>query len=120
MDARVKMQSQLDEASSKRDSNSISLSSHDSNYNSHLSPMEEQRYAHWKVENAPTDTGSDYDLKGAYKAGYSKDAKSQHWNDRFKKPNHPTFSDESQYAKEAPDKAGHWIGDVFIPHAKRK
>ncbi len=39
-----------------------------------------------------------------------------HWPDTFKKPNHPTFSVESQYAK-GPDaaKAGRWQGETFIP-----
>lgn len=119
MDARVKMQSQLNEATAKRDSNSIQLSSHDSNYNTLLSPMEEEKFAKWKLDNAPKDSGADYDLRGAYKAGLQKDAKTEHWNDRFKKPNHPTFSDQSQYAKEAPEKAGSWNGNTYIPPKRR-
>ncbi len=93
--------------------------SHDSNYNTILSSEEETKFQSWKAQNAPKDSGEDYDLRGAYKEGLKKDQESQHWSDKFKKPNHPTFSDQSQYAEDEPEKAGRWEGDKYIP-PKRK
>src|SRR4030095_15848208 len=80
-----------------------------------LTPEEENRFAVWKANFAPKDSGADYDLRGAFKAGLTPDPQTGHWPDTFKKPNHPTFSDQSIYASAAPDKAGHWEGDKYIP-----
>jgi len=88
------------------------------NFNTPLTPSEEKKFAAWKAINAPLDSGVDYDLRGAFKAGIKPDAETGHWPDTFKKPNHPTFSNESQYAVYAPHKAGTWGGpnkDQFIP-----
>lgn len=81
-----------------------------------LAPPEEQKFQAWKAKNAPNDSGADYDLRGAFKAGLTPGADG-HWPDTFKKPNHPTFSDQSIYAKDAPDKAGSWQGDTFVSPA---
>ncbi len=62
-----------------------------------LNPQEEAQFQQWKLKNAPNDSGVDYDLRGAFKAGLSP-ATNGHWPDTFKKPNHPTFSAESIYA----------------------
>lgn len=83
-----------------------------------LSLSDEARYQLWKMQNAPLDSGEDYDLRGAFMAGESP-GPDGHWTDRFKKPNHETFSDESQYAV-GPERAraGFWSGpnhDVFVP-----
>lgn len=85
----------------------------ENNFETPLSPDEEKSFRSWKHQNAPEDSGEDYDFRGAFKAGLKPDANG-HWSDRFKKPNHPTFSDESVYAAVAPG-AGHWEGDRFIP-----
>lgn len=62
----------------------------------------------------PHDT-EDYDMRGAFKAGVTA-AGNGHYPDTYKKPNHPTFSSESQYSTpehaggrwmQAPN--GHWI-----------
>lgn len=79
-----------------------------------LNPDEEEQFSAWKQQYAPKDSGVDYDLRGAFKAGL-KPGENGHWPDTFKKPNHPTFSNESIYAKEVPEKAGHWFGDAFTP-----
>ena len=84
-------------------------------YDTQLSSEDESKYQDWKKKYAPKDSGSDYDLRGAFKAGVKPDPETGHWPDTFKKPNHPTFSNESVYAKFAPEKAGHWEGDKFIP-----
>jgi len=85
-------------------------------YNTKLDLGEELKFQEWKAQNAPKDSGYDYDLRGAYKAGLTKDIATGHWKDAFKKPNHPTFSDQSQYAVgDQRGRAGHWVDDEFIP-----
>jgi hypothetical protein len=90
------------------------------NFDTALSPQEETAFAAWKQKNAPNDSGQDYDLRGAFKAGLTPDPQTGHWPDTFKKPNHPTFSDQSQYAKFAPAQAGHWNGENYEPGAARQ
>lgn len=75
-----------------------------------------QTFEQWKAKNAPKDSGADYDLRGAFKAGVVPDADG-HMPDTFKKPNHPTFSVESEHVMEAPTKAGYWRGDTFVKPA---
>lgn len=89
---------------------------HDGHYNTFLQPDEEAAFRKWKAQYAPNDSGEDYDLRGAFKAGLQPGADG-HWPDTFKKPNHPTFSDQSIYAKEQPQLAGHWEGDRYVPPA---
>jgi hypothetical protein len=62
-----------------------------------LTDPEEQSFQKWKSIYAPNDSGADYDLRGAFKAGLTPDKQTGHWPDTFKKPNHPTFSPESIY-----------------------
>lgn len=80
-----------------------------------LSTDEEQQFQVWKKVNAPNDSGADYDLRGAYKSGLKSDPQTQHWADTYKKPNHPTFSDESIYSSLAGTRPGHWEGNKFVP-----
>lgn len=80
-----------------------------------LNSAEESTFQEWKQKVAPNDSGADYDLRGAFKAGLQPDPQNGHWPDTFKKPNHPTFSDQSIYAGQAPDLAGTWEGDKYIP-----
>jgi hypothetical protein len=83
-------------------------------FDTKLSEAEETAFKKWKEKWAPKDSGVDYDLRGAFKAGFKPD-ENGHWPDLFKKPNHPTFSDQSVYAKEAPGMAGRWEGETFVP-----
>ncbi len=89
----------------------------DANFNTTLSPNEEQSFKTWKSKFAPQDSGQDYDLRGAFKAGITP-AANGHWPDTYKKPNHPTFSNESQYAQYG--NPGMWNGDQFIPAPQKK
>jgi hypothetical protein len=73
-------------------------------------------FSEWKKKYAPNDSGEDYDLRAAHKAGIVPDAQG-HMPDTFKKPNHPTFSVESQFVMDAPTKAGYWKGDKFVQPA---
>lgn len=84
-------------------------------FDTQISPVEEVQFLKWKQKYAPEDSGVDYDLRGAFKAGL-KPGKNGHWPDTFKKPNHPTFSIESIYAPYG--KPGRWDGDTFIPFGK--
>lgn len=75
-----------------------------------LTPDEEEKFQDWKTKNAPKDSGVDYDLRGAFKSG-AQPAANGHWPDTFKKPNHPTFSNQSKYATaDAP----HWEGNKLV------
>lgn len=94
-------------------------------YNTSLSPLDEIKFQDWflrknKIQSvAPLESGRDYDFRGAYNAGLSPGIEG-HWLDKFKKPNHPTFSIESQYATGLnKHKAGEWLNKLFIPPAKK-
>jgi len=69
-------------------------------YNTALSPKEEKKFTKWaKATQREFDT-EDYDLRGAWKelnSGTMSEAENGHLGDKYKKPNHPTFSDESKY-----------------------
>lgn len=84
-------------------------------FDTKLSEPEEKQFQVWKQRYAPNDSGADYDLRGAFKAGLTPDPKTGHWPDTYKKPNHPTFSNQSIYASQAPNKAGTWNGDQYVP-----
>ncbi len=86
-------------------------------FNTQLSPQEETQFATWKQQYAPRDSGQDYDLRGAFKAGLRPDH-TGHWPDTFKKPSHPTFSTGSIYAPHG--KPGVWHGEVYTPYEQRK
>ncbi len=86
-------------------------------FDTQLSPQEEAQFQTWKAKNAPGDSGEDYDLRGAFKAGLSP-AANGHWSDQFKKPNEPTFSDESQYSTPL-HPGGHWNGDQYVPYGSQ-
>lgn len=90
-------------------------------YETKLSPKDEGAFQQWKAQYAPNDSGDDYDLRGAFKAGLKPSPKNGHWPDTFKKPNHETFSVESQYATgDNRKRAGHWVGDTFVtPDGRR-
>lgn len=83
-------------------------------FDTKLEPHEEVPFLIWKILNAPNDSGHDYDLRGAFKAGITLDPSTGHWPDTYKKPNHPTFSNESIYAKQFPEQAGSWNENKFI------
>lgn len=83
-------------------------------YNTLLSPAEEADY---QKEHAPGDS-YDYDMRGAFKQGITA-AGNGHFPDTFKKPNHPTFSNESIYHGKG-GQGGAWSvdaqgRDIFTP-----
>lgn len=62
-------------------------------FNTSLTP--EQLIA-YRLMYSPQDS-YDYDMMGAFKANVGQ-AGNGHYPDTYKKPNHPTFSDQSQYS----------------------
>lgn len=78
-------------------------------FNTPLSKEEERAFLKWAGDRVGD--LRDYDLKGAWKAGFRSKG---HLPDTFKKPNHPTFSEESMYSQ--PGMAGGSWGDkTFSP-----
>lgn len=77
-------------------------------YNTALSPGDEQQFQAWAREKGRERDVADYDLRGAWKAN-ARQADNGHLPDTFKKPNHPTFSNESRYSGKDGNTGGRWI-----------
>lgn len=69
-------------------------------YNTKLSPEDETKFQAYAKTLGAQGSSYDYDLRGAWKSGAGQ-AANGHFPDTFKKPNHPTFSDQSQYSTSA-------------------
>lgn len=89
-------------------------------YNTKLSTEDEAKFQQWVAQTGRDGDLRDYDLRGAWKSD-AQQASNGHLPDTWKKPNHPTFSDESQYStKDSPggkwkeEKGGRWS---FTPSA---
>lgn len=63
-------------------------------------------YASWLKKYGVTEDPS-YDTRGAFAAGLKPDARG-HFDDTFKMPSHPTFSDESRYSTPE-NPGGRWV-----------
>ena len=87
-------------------------------YNTSLTDNEKQLYNKWKSGLPKRLQGTqDYDLQGFWKENpnFTLDAEDAHLTDKFKKPNHETFSLESQYATgKNTAYAGAWDGDNYV------
>jgi len=83
-------------------------------YNTNLSPAEEAAYQTWAKKNRREKDTFDYDMRGAWKARIEA-SDNGHFPDTYKKPNHPTFSNESQYHGVDGEQGGSWNGEVFTP-----
>lgn len=91
------------------------------NYNTKLDSKEEQEYQIWR-NNLPENLQEeeDYDLRGLWKENKDQGLldDNSHFPDKYKKPNHITFSKESIYSKGTVEggiwdnKKGHW---TFYP-----
>ena len=92
-------------------------------YNTVLEPETETAYNAWASENGRHKDVYDYDLRGAYQEMQSGDmaaADNGHLGDKYKKPNHPTFSNESIYHGSDGKLGGSWTENengqtVFTP-----
>lgn len=91
-------------------------------YNTHLSPADEARYQQWVAglsQQQNRDVSRDlynYDLRGAWQTN-AQQAANGHLPDDFKKPNHPTFSQQSQYNGVNGNAGGSWSGGNGQPWA---
>lgn len=90
-------------------------------YNTQLTPKEELAFLEWAEQNGRLRDVYDYDIRGAYRelmSGAMQESANGHLGDKFKKPNHPTFSDQSIY-HDMHNVGGHWArfgnADVFVP-----
>lgn len=66
-------------------------------YNTPLSPQEETEFQSWLMMNNKQNDLQNYDLRGAWKHDAKGSARG-HLPDTWKKPNHPTFSQDSIYS----------------------
>ncbi|WP_066807148.1 hypothetical protein [Sphingomonas asaccharolytica] len=80
-------------------------------FNTSLSPEDEKKFEAWAKANGRTADVADYDLRGAWKDN-AKEAENGHLPDTYKKPNHPTFSDESKYSNPTNGVGGKWEQDA--------
>lgn len=86
-------------------------------YDTPLTPDQEQSYSQ---SYGPEDS-HDYDMRGYYAdTGEAAHTDGTHYPDTYKKPWHPTFSDQSMYHGVAGNLGGHWGvddkgGDTFTP-----
>lgn len=91
-------------------------------YNTKLTPKEEAKFQDWAQKNNRAGDSYDYDIRGAWKelqSGKMKEADNGHLGDKYKKPNHPTFSDQSIYSGKEGIRGGTWgkdgDKDTFTP-----
>lgn len=72
-------------------------------YNTKLSAEEEKEFQKWAKEQGRERDLFDYDLRGAWKemqSGAMQEDDRGHLGDKYKKPNHPTFSNQSIYSND--------------------
>jgi len=83
-------------------------------YNTQLTAEEEKQFQKWAKENNRQNDDYDYDIRGAWKeitSGKMTEADNGHLGDKYKKPNHPTFSDQSIYSGKDGYVGGSWRED---------
>ena len=76
-------------------------------FNTQLTTVQEGKFRTWVTAHGRTQDLRDYDLRGAWLQG-AQQASNGHFTDKFKKPNHPTFSDESIYSGQQGYSGGQW------------
>ncbi|MDY7579360.1 hypothetical protein RGU70_13660 [Herbaspirillum sp. RTI4] len=80
-------------------------------YNTALPPAQEEQFQAWQAESPQQRSTYDYDSRGAWQELQSGDMTADergHLGDKFKKPNHPTFSDQSMYHGIDGQDGGSW------------
>jgi len=90
-------------------------------YNTPIPPNRLAEFNKWVAEQTkktgrnPLGDRYDYDVNGFWLSGGGKDERG-HGTDLFKKPNHPTFSDESIYHGKGGNFGGSWINGGKQPY----
>lgn len=80
-------------------------------FNTELTPEEEAEFQSWAKENNRERDSYDYDIRDAWKelkSGSMSEDERGHFGDKYKKPNHPTFSDQSVYNGKDGVAGGTW------------
>ena len=114
----------------KQDLQSFKNSINPNDYTTALTSDEQIKFNQWadtmKKQGLinPNDNFNDYDMQGYWKnevlnnTNLANGNAQNHFTDKYKKPNHATFSDESMYATGDNKKyAGHWNNNEFIAPA---
>lgn len=87
-------------------------------FNTPLSSDDEAKYQTWLAAQSKADGRDrsldqiDYDTRGFWKNGEAF-AENGHGSDRYKKPNHMTFSDQSQYHNAKDDNGTVYVGGTW-------
>ena len=94
-------------------------------FNTELSPLEEMMFNKWLAEKSSLDKRDvsldlpEYDWRGWWKENSGELTKGGHVTDKYKKPQHPTFSNDSMYHGVAGAEGGIWRkddkGEFFKP-----
>lgn len=94
-------------------------------YNTQLTPEQETAYQAWAKQQGRERDVENYDLRGAWlelQNGTMSEDERGHLGDKYKKPNHPTFSTESIYNGKDGYQGGVWSRngnvDVYTPQHK--
>ena len=95
-------------------------------YNTLLKPAEERRFNRWVTKESKRqgrdilmDMGA-YDVRGFWKSGdHKRMDQDNHGSDAWKKPNHPTFSNQSRYHGTNGWYGGNWTEDAGYQPSKQ-
>jgi len=77
-------------------------------YDTKLTPVQEAKYRLAARQAGRMNDTVNYDLRGAWLANPKSIGSTGHLTDKWKKPNHPTFSTESKYSTPATP-GGNWV-----------
>jgi hypothetical protein len=91
-------------------SGEIQMTDFTSKYNTELTSEEQQQFKLWATNQNRniSNEAYDYDIQGWWKNNKNVNLDDGHLTDKFKKPNHPTFSDQSQYHNVDNNIGGTW------------
>ncbi len=84
-------------------------------YNTQLNPLQENQFRNWSTGQSRivgrdlNKDHYDYDMRGWWKENKGIPIGEGHLTDKFKKPNHPTFSNQSQYHGIDNHEGGEWL-----------
>lgn len=81
-------------------------------FNTTLNPEKEAQFQAWAESQNKLRDLQDYDLRGFFNT-QGQVAANGHSSDKFKKPNHPTFSDQSIYNNSANPEGGRYVGGTW-------